>query len=438
MAYNSRPRSGSDSAVHSLARHRPAAAPLTPLPTNLLSRIARLPERDPDVVRVRGELLRIGTVSEVLTAQEKWAELKAIFWRVSKASYIAGSSSNVHRDVRDFPQWALVHFPEEQLDIILRAVYGRKERELAGKARDAFLRVARAANLTPSLMFLFLGEAICQNALALTKISALLKSRAKVKLEPADVVRGLWEIVLTNEGHKDNFPEPAAKHVSLLTDHLKDRPANPAYKPRGKRGEKRKQPEVEEDEDDDDGDSEEETVERPAKRAKRTAAKATRGAAATAADAAAEGGEEQSGLFQMEDFDYDAADDDHYAQRAALDAAVQENLRDDDSAEAGPSSRRESGIETGRGHTDEGEGLDVSSPFISSPASEAGLPDGFDEAVALIARTPVPDKDHASELVRSAHVAMKAGVRHFIEAARYERQARLIFGPEKGKGKATD
>lgn len=57
-------------------------------------------------------------------------------------------------------------------------------------------RVTRAANLSHSPTFLFLNGAIWQKKQALNKISALLKSRAKVKLEPAEVVRGLWEIVL--------------------------------------------------------------------------------------------------------------------------------------------------------------------------------------------------------------------------------------------------
>lgn len=69
----------------------------------------RMPERDPEVIRLYADLPKIGTVSEVRTAQEKWAQLKTgFFWRVSKASYITGSSTNVHQDVRDFPHWALV------------------------------------------------------------------------------------------------------------------------------------------------------------------------------------------------------------------------------------------------------------------------------------------------------------------------------------------
>ncbi|OIW30905.1 hypothetical protein CONLIGDRAFT_679659 [Coniochaeta ligniaria NRRL 30616] len=104
---------------------------------------------------------------------------------------------------------------------------------MTGNLRDVFLRTVKAAQLTHNLMFLFFGEAVCTNIQALLKISALLKSRAKEKPDPKDVIRRLWETILLAEGHHDTFPEPAPKHVSALVESFAARPANPEYKPRG-------------------------------------------------------------------------------------------------------------------------------------------------------------------------------------------------------------
>jgi hypothetical protein len=47
---------------------------------------------------------------------------------------------------------------------------------------------------------------------------ALLLSRAKERVEIDDLLKVLWEIVLEEEGHNDEFPIPTPRHVQLLVE----------------------------------------------------------------------------------------------------------------------------------------------------------------------------------------------------------------------------
>lgn len=157
------------------------------------------PDQDPEIRAGLNEMRRIGSVHEPGT-QAKFDDLRRKYWRVATAIYARGAYTH---DPRDFPAWLRrMITDEEQLEVVLGALYRGVEAKLSETVRTQLSVTKKALKLRPFLAMFILGPEILAKVDTMKHISGLVNTRNMAKRKTAEqVIKKLYQVMLEDIGH---------------------------------------------------------------------------------------------------------------------------------------------------------------------------------------------------------------------------------------------